>query len=90
MLSAAARDQATAAVSDDGLTITVTAALPGLRKASDADLEVSETLLRIRSLLAEVPHFVEVKLPRSVDPASSTARWSRRGQQLTVQLQART
>jgi len=62
--------------------------LPGLSSAAEASLEVSPTELKVTSLRPDVPHRMCAVLPTEVETSSSTAKWSRRSQQLTVQLRA--
>ncbi|CAE7198225.1 Rpap3 [Symbiodinium natans] len=68
--------------------VTVVVHLPGLSSAAEASLEVSETELKVTSLRPDAPHNVHTTLPVKVETSSSTAKWSRRMQQLTIRLRA--
>lgn len=68
--------------------IKVVVHLPGLSSAAEASLEVSSTELKVASLRPDVPHRICAVLPTEVETSSSTAKWSRRSQQLTVQRRA--
>ncbi|CAE7767004.1 SET5 [Symbiodinium sp. CCMP2456] len=68
--------------------IKVVVHLPGLSSAAEASLEVSPTELKVASLRPDLPHRICAVLPTEVETSSSTAKWSRRSQQLTVQLRA--
>lgn len=79
--------EVTTAVEDGVEQVTCVVNLPGLSSATEANLEVSESELRVTSLRADMPHVVCATLPLCVDPNSSRARWSKRHQQLTVRLE---
>ncbi|CAL1132344.1 unnamed protein product [Cladocopium goreaui] len=76
--------EVTTAVEDGVEQVTCVVNLPGLSSATEANLEVSESELRVTSLRADMPHVVCATLPLCVDPNSSRARWSKRHQQLTA------
>merc|ERR1712008_476187 len=66
--------------------LVVVAWLPGLSSAAEAELEVAELELKVRSVRPDLPHCLSIPLPKAVDPSSSKAKWSKRSQQLTIHL----
>eukprot|EP00929_Paragymnodinium_shiwhaense_P097942 TRINITY_DN59500_c0_g1_i1.p1 TRINITY_DN59500_c0_g1~~TRINITY_DN59500_c0_g1_i1.p1 ORF type:complete len:824 (-),score=174.82 TRINITY_DN59500_c0_g1_i1:34-2505(-) len=71
----------------DGMV--VTASIPGVETAAQADMEVSARELRLwNAAQGAAAGVLTVKLPRTVDPDSAAAKWSKKSKQLTVKLAA--